>query len=1206
MRRPEETAMSGLPLPDPAAEEDDDGLQDRAALLTPARPRPGRRRPRPRPHTAAGRCLPLVKTFTICLSFFTLGLCIALPGPTLLDLQSQVSVSMAQISQLFFWRALGYLAGSMISGLLFDKLNRLLMMLASMALAAAGMATVPWLRSALSLNVCFAALGVPLGFVDTGGNVLLLDLWGKSSGPYMQAIHFSFGLGAFAAPLLAVPFIAHGPAPNGTAAVLFGRNHLHTVNLPTGLNDPTSNPTEIPGETISEVIDYVTQPPASVQDVSSVKRDSVEPHYFKLGLALAGGDASLRIHRSVDAIAPEDHPATVQGRETEEVTAAEERKSVVGREGVTLDGKSGEERGGSTGGTESAGDEPTAGDATELAMGAGVGNGETSATDTTVGPSVVAMENSRVVTQAADDSAPTAAPVTTAQPSGDDSSAMKVSLNDATPETKLQLPINITEDTDLPNAGQNASEGAMYDVTMNPNLNFTESPIDATTIGSTLNASESIEEPAMQHTPKPKPVFTDGNKLEHDQTWARPPLKPALHPAPAEPEPPATTSEARTPPANTTESPSTAQAVNSTEVSATPSPGGENASSPTSAPDAAATGDSGKGAGGEVIATEAGQEHGNDTGQTSDGKEGGEQMYGEITTTASNIAGGTVLASETISDVAAPIDTTNAPDGASEVVGSKLDPVDGNEAVTSPPQPSLASEPSSASDAVSKSALPRPKLPYGGPIATEPPASGASSDMSSPTNEGRPVSAEAMPEASAGMASSGSDTNTSPEAADSDSNPGPISAEVRPAPGLSERPEMDSFGPSEEDWDPEEVVGTEPGLSVPAVPPTAAVPATAPGILNAAPLPTASQGAVEPSRGSGKQGAPSQVSSPGREGESSSNQDSQVDSGRESSPVSVSSTPDSPSSPPPPLPKPHKPGTYDDTSAEDGLLTRLSSAAAVRGVPPLAQLYLLVSCSLLLVALIFLGLLVYDPRARRAVPSADAGAGPSRCYTGTLVSLMAIVLCFYVGMEVAMGQLLMSFSVHSKVHLSRAGGAYVTSVFWGLFATGRALSVCIAGVLRPAAVLAVNYALVTAGSAVLLAAGSWDRTALLVGGALAGLGMSSVYPAALVWLEQHVHVSSRLAAVLVVAGALGEMLLPAGVGALMAVEPRALTYSLAACTAVCLVMQAVAVVTARVGRPAVGPLQGYQLAAQEEEEDMVDLAKYPGSGEDGSRRLLRM
>ena len=42
------------------------------------------------------------------------------------------------------------------------------MMLLSLALAAAGMAAVPWIRDALSLNVCFAALGVPLGFVDTG------------------------------------------------------------------------------------------------------------------------------------------------------------------------------------------------------------------------------------------------------------------------------------------------------------------------------------------------------------------------------------------------------------------------------------------------------------------------------------------------------------------------------------------------------------------------------------------------------------------------------------------------------------------------------------------------------------------------------------------------------------------------------------------------------------------------------------------------------------------------------------------------------------------------------------------------------------------------------------------------------------------------------------------------------------------------------
>lgn len=71
--------MSGLPLTDVAGDDDDDGLQDRAALLTPAaRPRPGRRRPRPRPTSGAGRCLALVKTLAICLAFFSL---VRVPDP---------------------------------------------------------------------------------------------------------------------------------------------------------------------------------------------------------------------------------------------------------------------------------------------------------------------------------------------------------------------------------------------------------------------------------------------------------------------------------------------------------------------------------------------------------------------------------------------------------------------------------------------------------------------------------------------------------------------------------------------------------------------------------------------------------------------------------------------------------------------------------------------------------------------------------------------------------------------------------------------------------------------------------------------------------------------------------------------------------------------------------------------------------------------
>ena len=44
----------------------------------------------------------------------------------------------------------------------------------------------------------------------SGGNVLCLNIWGMNSGPYMQALHFSFGVGAFVAPLIAEPFLAQG------------------------------------------------------------------------------------------------------------------------------------------------------------------------------------------------------------------------------------------------------------------------------------------------------------------------------------------------------------------------------------------------------------------------------------------------------------------------------------------------------------------------------------------------------------------------------------------------------------------------------------------------------------------------------------------------------------------------------------------------------------------------------------------------------------------------------------------------------------------------------------------------------------------------------------------------------------------------------------------------------------------------------------
>ena len=71
-----------------------------------------------------------------------------------------------------------------------------------------------------------------------GANILLLRMWNKKSGPYMQALHFSFALGTFIAPLLAEPFIRQNAIPDIPTS--------HFCNPPDNtVNDNTTNCTGI-------------------------------------------------------------------------------------------------------------------------------------------------------------------------------------------------------------------------------------------------------------------------------------------------------------------------------------------------------------------------------------------------------------------------------------------------------------------------------------------------------------------------------------------------------------------------------------------------------------------------------------------------------------------------------------------------------------------------------------------------------------------------------------------------------------------------------------------------------------------------------------------------------------------------------------------------------------------------------------------------
>ncbi|NXG74138.1 MFS4B protein, partial [Baryphthengus martii] len=73
----------------------------------------------------------------------------------------------------------------------------------SMLATTVGLYGIPWCKKSLLLTALMSVIGGSMGILDTGGNVLALNTWGAEAGPHMQALHFSFAVGAFVAPILA-------------------------------------------------------------------------------------------------------------------------------------------------------------------------------------------------------------------------------------------------------------------------------------------------------------------------------------------------------------------------------------------------------------------------------------------------------------------------------------------------------------------------------------------------------------------------------------------------------------------------------------------------------------------------------------------------------------------------------------------------------------------------------------------------------------------------------------------------------------------------------------------------------------------------------------------------------------------------------------------------------------------------------------------
>lgn len=144
----------------------------------------------------------LSKTLGYYAAFIILGLVAASLGPTLPGLAEHTRSRLGEISFLFAARSLGFLLGALWGGRLYDRIPGHPLIAAVLGIMAVLMACVPLVSGLWLLTGILLILGIVESFLDMGGNTLLVWVYRREVGPFMNGLHFFFGFGAFLSPII--------------------------------------------------------------------------------------------------------------------------------------------------------------------------------------------------------------------------------------------------------------------------------------------------------------------------------------------------------------------------------------------------------------------------------------------------------------------------------------------------------------------------------------------------------------------------------------------------------------------------------------------------------------------------------------------------------------------------------------------------------------------------------------------------------------------------------------------------------------------------------------------------------------------------------------------------------------------------------------------------------------------------------------------
>lgn len=175
-------------------------------------------------------------TLLYCTLLITLGLAGSLLGPAIPTLAENTGSTIDRIAWLFTAKAFGAMGGAFLLGRLYDRFSGHKLIAVILLLLLPTLALIPFVHN-LNVLLCIMLVGgICEGTLHVGTNTLIVRLHGERVPPYMNALHFSFGIGATAAPmLLGLSFDFGG----GIAWPFVGVPLLMTFLFPFFLRTPT-------------------------------------------------------------------------------------------------------------------------------------------------------------------------------------------------------------------------------------------------------------------------------------------------------------------------------------------------------------------------------------------------------------------------------------------------------------------------------------------------------------------------------------------------------------------------------------------------------------------------------------------------------------------------------------------------------------------------------------------------------------------------------------------------------------------------------------------------------------------------------------------------------------------------------------------------------------------------------------------------------